>query len=242
MFGKKRKQEQAAEKATAKKSVDSKSPGTELANSSAEDAAAQVAAKEAKSAPQDRAENGPYDASETPQMRPYVDLGSIKVVPREGLGLRLDVDQSTNRVMAVSLDFDGSVLQLQAFAAPKSKGLWHSVREQLQQGLRAQNATVKEQQGEFGPELLVAAQQGENGQAQTVRFVGVDGPRWMLRGVIVGPAAVDPQKAAAIATIFRDTVVVRGENPMPPSELLPLKVPAAVGKPEGDTAETAIES
>ena len=39
---------------------------------------------DAKSAPEDRAEAGPFDASEVPAMRPYVDLGGIKVAPREG--------------------------------------------------------------------------------------------------------------------------------------------------------------
>ena len=48
---------------------------------------------DSKSAPEDRAAKGPFDVSEVPAMRPYVDFGGIKVAPREGLQLRLEVDE-----------------------------------------------------------------------------------------------------------------------------------------------------
>ena len=85
--------------------------------------------------------------------------------------------------------------------------------------------------GAFGPELLatVPVQSGEGYSKRTVRFIGVDGPRWFLRGVIGGPAAVESEAAEAIHEIFRSIVVVRGVTPMPPRELLPLKVPQGGG-------------
>ncbi|MFT4233181.1 MAG: DUF3710 domain-containing protein [Leucobacter sp.] len=185
---------------------------------------------DSKSAPDDRAEEGPFDASEVPAMRPYVDLGGIKVAPREGLQLRLEVDERANRVVAVSLEYAESLLQVQAFAAPKSTGLWHGVRAELQQQMTAQGASVTEESGSLGPELLVQspvpAEQG--GGTRVVRFVAVDGPRWMLRGVIMGKAAVDAAARESVIELFRELVVVRGEQPMPPSELLALKVPAGV--------------
>ncbi|HLS92853.1 MAG TPA: DUF3710 domain-containing protein, partial [Microbacterium sp.] len=46
-----------------------------------------------KSAPEDRAERGPFDASEANPVRPYIDIGGIKVLPREGLNLRLEVEE-----------------------------------------------------------------------------------------------------------------------------------------------------
>ena len=68
---------------------------------------------------------------------------------------------------------------------------------------------------------------GVNGavESQPARFVGVDGPRWFLRGVIAGPAALDPQLGEEMLEIFRGLVVVRGQQPLPPRELLPLRVP-----------------
>lgn len=188
---------------------------------------------ERKSAPTDRDTAGPFDLTEVPGMRPYVDLGGIKIAPREGLQLRLEVDERAKRVVAVTLEYVDSVLQLQAYSAPKSTGLWHRVRREMSQQLASQGARVQEEQGSFGPELLVAtplpAEQG--GGTRAARFVGVDGPRWLLRGVIMGQAVTDADARAKVDELFRDSVIVRGDQPMPPSELLPLKVPAGV--PQG---------
>ena len=60
---------------------------------------------------------------------------------------------------------------------------------------------------------------------QLVRFVGVDGPRWFLRGVISGQGAVQPEAAGLLEQVFRDTVVVRGEGPMAPRDPIVLKLP-----------------
>ncbi|MEJ6490487.1 DUF3710 domain-containing protein [Leucobacter sp. USCH14] len=184
---------------------------------------------DAKSAPEDRATAGPFDAAEVPSMRPYVDLGGIKVAPREGLQLRLEVDERANRVIAVSLEYAESLLQVQAFAAPKSTGLWGPVRAELTQQMTSQGGTVAEEQGVLGPELYVETPApGDQGGTRVARFIAVDGPRWMLRGVIMGKAARDPEARERVIGLFRELVVVRGDQPMPPSELLQLKVPAGV--------------
>ncbi|MBN9613265.1 MAG: DUF3710 domain-containing protein [Actinobacteria bacterium] len=193
-------------------------------------------ADDAKSAPSDRDTAGPFDLSEVPGMRPYVDLGGIKIAPREGLQMRLEVDERSQRVVAVTLEYMESVLQLQAFSAPKTTGLWHEVRREIAQQLATQGANATERDGGLGPELLtssaVPAEQG--GGVREACFVGVDGPRWLLRGVIMGRATGDAEARAKVDELFRDTVVVRGDQPMPPSELLPLTMPAGV--PQGGTA------
>jgi len=189
-----------------------------------------VAVDESKSAPEDRESSGPFDISEVPAMRPYVDLGAIKIMPREGLQLRLEVDERNARVIAVTLNYADSMLQLQAFSAPKSTGLWHQVRGELVQQLSSQGAKVREQEGGLGPELLVQSPipKDQGGGTRVVRFVGIDGPRWLLRGAIMGKAAADAAAQAEINELFRETVVVRGDHPMPPSELLAMKMPAGV--------------
>lgn len=185
---------------------------------------------ESKSAPADREKSGPFDISEVPAMRPYVDLGAIKIVPREGLQLRLEVDERASRVVAVTLNYAESVLQLQAFSAPKTTGLWHRVRSELTQQLGAQGAKVREQSGELGPELLVQSQmpKDQGGGTRVMRFVGVDGPRWLLRGIVMGKAVTDGETQQRIAELFRETVIVRGDHPVPPGELLQLKMPPGV--------------
>jgi hypothetical protein len=182
-----------------------------------------------KSAPVDRETNGPLDAQEANAVRPYVDLGGVKIPPREGLGLRLEVEEGTGRVVAVGLDFANSSLQVQPFAAPRSSGLWHEIREQIEQQILAQGGTTRVVDGAFGPELLaqIPAQSapGQPPVNRIARFIGVDGPRWFLRGVISGDGALDPQVGAAMEELFRSVVVVRGSSPMPPRDLIPLHMP-----------------
>ena len=205
-------------------SEEDKSTSEELEQSQLDVEAIEI--DESKSAPTDRADNGPYDVAEVPSMRPYIDMGGVKVAPREGLKVRLEVDEKSKRIVAVSLDYQGSTLQVQAFSSPKSTGLWNSLRAQLAKNFTSQKATVTNREGALGAELFVIPPQGKAGQA--ARFVGVDGPRWTLRGVIVGPAAQGGEAGAGIESVFREIVVVRGDSPMPPSELLQLKVPAGM--------------
>lgn len=184
-----------------------------------------------KSAPEDRATAGPFDDSEANPVRPYIDLGAIKVLPREGLNLRLEVEEQTKRIVAVGLDVAGSTLQVQAFAAPRSSGLWDETREQIRQQVRQQGGRVEERTGPLGRELLaeVPVTAGDESGMRLARFVGVDGPRWFLRGVIGGAATGDVDAAAQVEDLFRSLVVVRGATPMPPRDLIPLKMPATPG-------------
>ena len=184
----------------------------------------------AKSAPEDRATEGPLDEVEANPVRPYVDLGGVKILPREGLHLRLEIEEGSKRVVAIGLDYAGSTLQVQPFAAPRSSGLWHEIRAQIADQIGKQGGTTTLREGPFGPELVaeipVAAGQGADGSSRLARFIGVDGPRWFLRGVIAGEGAVNPDAASEIEDLFRSIVVVRGSAPMPPRDLIPLRMPA----------------
>jgi len=182
-----------------------------------------------KSAPADRAENGPLDESEANAVRPYVDLGGVKILPRPDLRVRLEVEEGSKRVVAVSLDYLESSLQVQAFAAPRNSGLWQEIRGQIVEQIARQGGSTSEVTGVFGPELRgeLPAPAGAPGGTRVVRFIGVDGPRWFLRGLISGRAATDPAVGAQLEDLFRSVVVVRGSSPMPPRDLIPLHVPPA---------------
>ncbi len=184
-----------------------------------------------KSAPTDRESEGPFDESEANPVRPYIDLGGIKVLPREGLNLRLEVEEQTKRIVAIGLDYADSSLQVQPFAAPRSGGLWEETRAQVLEQVRSQGGEAEEREGPLGTELLatVPATTAEGGGTQRARFVGVDGPRWFLRGVIRGAATEDGEAAAKVEDLFRSLVVVRGSMPLPPRDLIQLKMPAVPG-------------
>jgi len=191
-----------------------------------------------KSAPADRATAGPLDDSEANPVRPYVDLGGIKLLPRPELAVRLEVEEGNKRVVAVALDYAGSTLQLQPFAAPRSSGLWHEIRQQIVQQIEKQGGRTIEAAGPLGPELRAEIPAPGGQGSRLARFVGVDGPRWFLRGVISGEAAGNAEAAAKVEDLFRSIVVVRGSTPMPPRDLIPLHVPASVAGPNNPAPGT----
>lgn len=182
-----------------------------------------------KSAPADRNTAGPFDAAERSSLENYVDFGSILVPQHPDLTIKLEVEESSSRILAVSLEFMGSTVQLQAFAAPKSEGLWHEIRFQLSESITQQGGSVSEQSGSLGPELIASLSVTDNSGAvignKQVRFVGVDGPRWFLRAVVSGAAITDSQALADVDDLIRAVVVRRGTDPIPPRDLLMLSTP-----------------
>jgi len=180
----------------------------------------------------DRTKNGPLDVTELRELRPLHDFGSIRVPNRSDLAIRLEVEETTGAVIAVSIDVAGSNVQLQAFAAPRHEGLWNEIRASLLDSIKAQGGKVIERIGSFGAELIAeVATSDESGKAIAARhlkFVGVDGPRWFLRIVVSGAALTDPAASGAVDDVIRGLVVNRGDTPMPPRELLPLALPAGV--------------
>lgn len=185
---------------------------------------------EAKSAPEDRAERGPFDAAEAPEQERVVDLGSIRIPARDGLGLRLEVEEKSKRLVAVALDYRGSTMQVQAFAAPRSTGLWNAIRGQLLEQVVRQGGEAEEVEGRLGPELATKLPVVGDQATRAARFIGVDGPRWFLRAVLTGSALHDEAAEAAMEELFRSIVVVRGDGPVPPRELLPLVIPQAMAE------------
>jgi hypothetical protein len=183
--------------------------------------------------PVDRS-GGPYDLSEVPDDGlARLDLGGLRVPGVEGMELRLEVDEQADQVVAVSVVTGDSAMQLMAFAAPRTDGIWDDVRGEIRANL-AGSGLVDEVNGVFGRELhatLTAADENGRTMMQPVRFVGVDGPRWFVRGLFSGAAARETAAAEPLEAVLRACVVVRGSDPMAPGDPLPLHVPTEV--PEG---------
>ena len=132
------------------------------------------------------------------------------------------------QIVAASVTIGSSSLQVQAFAAPKSGDLWEEVLGELAQEIRNLGGQAEEAAGPFGTELR-ARVPSEPGGGQTdlqpARYFGVDGPRWLLRGTISGQAASNPEQARPLEELFADIVVVRGDHPAPPRDLLEIQLP-----------------
>ncbi len=170
---------------------------------------------------------GPWDsAGEYPDTE-RIDFGSLLVPVRDGYDVQVFVSEEEG--ISVAVVHGDSGLQLQPFAAPRSAGLWHEVMPEIAQEVAKAGGQSSEQDGPFGRELLATVvPQGPDFQdvpPQPLRFMGADGPRWFLRGLISGPAALDQQLALPFEEIFADVVVVRGDHAEPPRKPLEVRLP-----------------
>lgn len=185
----------------------------------------------------DETGRGPWDLADAPESK-RIDVGALQVPVREDMQVRLEADRKTQQVTGVDLVYRKSSLRLQAFAAPKHAGLWDEVRPQLRETVTRSGGTAEQRDGAFGTELSVripiTTQDGRKG-FRPARFLGIDGPRWFLRGVVSGRALVEPDIAAEIDELMADVVVVRGPEPRVPQELLPLHQPGKQPVAEHET-------
>jgi hypothetical protein len=171
--------------------------------------------------------SGPYDAGDEYPQIPRVDLGALQVPVTPDYEIQLVFAEQQGAW--VNIGHQGSELQLQAFAAPRREDIWDDVRTEIIGEIAGAGGRCEEREGPFGPELLahVPAQPGQpQAGLMPVRFIGIDGPRWFLRGLFRGPATTDPQRSAPLEALVREVVVVRGDAPMPPRDLLELRLPA----------------
>jgi hypothetical protein len=168
---------------------------------------------------------GPWDSADLNAPTELVDFGSILFVPNPGIGVRADIEEATQRVVAISFDYKESVLQVQAFASSKGMSLWENVLNDIFSSLSSQEVSVAKVPGPFGLEIHADIQVGD-GKNQKVRMFGVSGNRWLLRGSISGSAITDLEQRSELEDVFRGLVVDRGETPLPPREILPLELPS----------------
>ncbi len=177
---------------------------------------------------------GPWDLAEVDDpSQGRIDLGGIWLPGVESMQLAMQVDEATQAVVAATIVVADSWLQLQPYAAPRKSGIWPEIRAEIAEEIVTQGGQVLEVQGSIGTELqaVVPVVQPDGTTAGApVRFLGVDGPRWFLRGVITGRATVDAQAAALLEQVFRNVVVVRGAQAMAPREPILLHPPVLAGE------------
>jgi hypothetical protein len=172
---------------------------------------------------------GPFDASEVDtEDHPGIDLGSLLVTPVGPMEMQLQVEEESGEVIAVVLVGEEGALELRAFAASRGGGAWDELRPRISAEMARLGGTSDEKQGSFGTELLcMVPVQTPEGQAatQASRIVGHEGPAWLLRATIMGPAALDPELGAPFEETIRQVVVRRGRGAMPPGAPLRLTLP-----------------
>lgn len=188
----------------------------------------------------DESKLGPWDSNQVPGKGEFLRLGALWLPVIQGLTISFEMDPTQTQVTAARVMIGDSALQLQAFAAPKSSGIWDEIRAELAESITGGGGSVQERTGPLGTELLTqVATADASGRPATASmlFIGVDGPRWFLRGVISGPAATDEQAATPLRDLMRVVVVDRGEAPMAPRELLELRLPEDLPQDQEEPGE-----
>jgi hypothetical protein len=191
-------------------------------------------------ADEDDAERGPYDIDDAPDDGlERLDLGSLKIPALPGVEVQIQANEQ-GEIAAVALIAGPSAVQVGAFAAPRTEGIWDEVRAELREGVESEGGTVTEKRGTYGPELVGRITTPEG--PQQVRFVGIDRPRWFLRAVFHGEAAADPAAAPELLDCLGKIVVERGGEAMPVRDPLPLRLPPEAVEQQQAAAEQAADA
>lgn len=165
--------------------------------------------------------DGPFDIDDfddpSAATQARLDLGSVLIPMPEGAQVQVEVSE-TGVPSAVWLVTANGRLNIAAYAAPKTTGLWREVAGELAEALRNDNASVSIVDGPWGREVIGTA-------AGAVRFIGVDGYRWMVRCVVNGAHETMDALTAEARNALADTVVRRGETPLPVRTPLPVQLP-----------------
>lgn len=205
-----------------------------------EEASAEPADESPAPDPEVDRSRGPFDLTEVADDVSRVDLGALRVHGTPGMAIRLDLDEASQTVTSASMTLGSSSVQLQAFAAPRTAGIWPDIRSDLAQSLVKAGGAADIVDGPLGREIIGRMPtRGADGRTvfAPARFIGVDGPRWFLRAVVTGQAAADPSTSEPIIDLIRSVVVVRGAEAMAPREALALTVPQDPSSPGEDEAQ-----
>lgn len=169
-------------------------------------------------------DGGPYDVETAPDDGlPRIDLGSVRLAVPDGAQIQVEMDPN-GALRAVHVVTPNGRHTLGAYAAPRSSALWSEVARELSDQLHSDGARIRRENGPWGIELVAFVNE------VLLRFVGVDGPRWMLRAVAAGPKELSAKAAEELRNLVNDAVVVRGEHPMPVRTPLPLTLPPDIAE------------
>jgi hypothetical protein len=171
---------------------------------------------------------GPYDidalVTEPRELEnSHLDLGSVLVPVVEGGQVTVEMSEA-HQPQNVYLVTPIGRISVSAFAAPKSPGMWREVVRELAGSLRDDGAVTSVEDGHWGREVVAEI------DGATHRFIGVDGPRWLVRCVGSGPSESADDLARLSRAVLAETVVRRGSEPFPPRDPLPIVLPPVLAE------------
>ncbi|MGB9307798.1 MAG: DUF3710 domain-containing protein [Mycobacterium sp.] len=163
-----------------------------------------------------------------------LDLGSVLIPLPAGGQVQVELTE-TGVPNAVWVVTPNGRFTIAAYAAPKTAGLWREVAGELADSLRKDSAKVSVKDGPWGREVVGTA-------SGVVRFIGVDGYRWMIRCVVNGPHETIDALTNEAREALTDTVVRRGETPLPVRTPLPVQLPEPMAEQLREAAAQQAEA
>ncbi|WP_435384198.1 DUF3710 domain-containing protein [Corynebacterium atrinae] len=146
-----------------------------------------------------------------------LNLGSMIIPLPKNSQVQVEMGEGGPRMVHVVTEF-GRLTPV-AFAAPSSAGQWAESVEQISAGMTGDGLNVETEQGPWGTEIVGT---GANG---SIRVIGVEGPRWMLRMTTTAP----PERVEKLRDLAREmtarTFVYRGSDPILAGNSLPVTLP-----------------
>jgi hypothetical protein len=180
--------------------------------------------------------DGPFDIDDfddpSVATQGRLDLGSVLIPMPEAGQVQVELTEM-GVPSAVWVVTPNGRFTVAAYAAPKSTGLWREVATELADSLRKDATDVRIETGPWGREIVGAASAG------VVKFIGVDGYRWMIRCVVNGAAEKIGALTVEARNALTDTVVRRGETPLPVRTPLPVQLPEPMAAQLQAAAEQA---
>lgn len=179
-------------------------------------------------------DEGPFDIDEVDLDEDDVqriDLGALVVTPFEEMQLQLQVDEPQQRVQSFLVGDGASAMEVALFAGPRRTSMLAEIREEIAAATEKEGGEITLLEGPFGVELHrrqpVTDPQGRRGTHVSRTWL-VGGPGWVLRGIVFGRAALEPENedaSIALLECFGNLVVRRGTAPAAPGSLIPLTIP-----------------
>ena len=167
----------------------------------------------------------------------YISFGSMFLPLVEGLTIRAKRSQdpqSPSPLESITVQLGDGAIEIVPFAAPKTLGLWDAMSDELLDA----NKSAKVQEGRFGDEVMLPV--AVKGKTMMTRIVGVDGPRWLLRGIFTGDAADgESDNKKALEDYFAQIIVRRGDAPLAPRDIIPILPPKTAAQRRADAAAAA---
>lgn len=179
-------------------------------------------------------EEGPYDIEEVDLDADNVkrlDLGTLIITPFDKMNLQLQVDKAKEKVQALLISDGASAMEVAVFAGPTRASMVSEIRSEIIRATADAKGKVEMVDGPFGSELRrrlpVTTPEGKAATHLSRTWL-VGGPGWVLRGVVMGRAALEPDNEEADSALwefYSNVVVRRGQQPAVPGSVLTMDVP-----------------